>query len=191
VDSGLGEAVHSRVGAGKPRFRIRTNPGQPFADLEDSASGGELSRILLALKSVLADSHRMPLLVFDEIETGVGPRLGLLLGRKLKALATHRQVLCITHLPQIAAFADRHLRIDKIQDAKVTHATLEVVEGDRRVDELAAMLGGGDETLARHQAQSLLDEAAAMSPAPESAAPKKSKSRARRPSAEAAAGESA
>ena len=149
------------IGFGAPGFQVRTNPGRPEADLEEAASGGELSRILLALKSVLADTHRIPLMVFDEIESGVGPRLGSVLGRRLRDLADHRQVLCITHLPQIAAFAEHHLKIDKIVDGACTRTGVEVVEGVRRLDELAAMLGGGDRRLARKQAESLVAEAGA------------------------------
>jgi DNA repair protein RecN (Recombination protein N) len=164
VASGLDalEAENPEVGPrgfGRPRFELKTNPGRPWADLVDSASGGELSRILLALKSVLAARHGMPLMIFDEIETGVGPRLGTVLGRRLARLARHRQVLCITHFPQIAAFADRHLKIEKEQDGERSRARVEVIEGEARRGELAEMLGGGDRKLALKQADSLLAEA--------------------------------
>ncbi|MEZ6194974.1 MAG: hypothetical protein R3F20_04470 [Planctomycetota bacterium] len=149
-------------GFGRPRFEVRTNPGRPWGDLAAAASGGEMSRILLALKSVLAERHRMPLMIFDEIESGVGPRLGLVLGRRLKALAAHRQVLCITHFPQIAAFADRHLRIEKVVEDGVGRARIEEIEGKGRLEELASMLGGGDPKLARRQARALLEEARSL-----------------------------
>ena len=161
VDAGdTREESVSSLGFGCPRFVVRTNPGQPYADLADAASGGELSRILLALKSVLAETHRMPLMIFDEIETGVGPRLGSMLGRRLRRLSDHRQVLCITHLPQIAAFAQKHLKIDKIVKRGRTRAQVEEVDGKTRLAELAAMLGGGDDRLALKQAKSLVAEAA-------------------------------
>ncbi|MCB9833937.1 MAG: hypothetical protein H6807_15865 [Planctomycetes bacterium] len=164
VDPGLAperfeaSALQARA-FGDPGFELRSNPGSPFAALEDAASGGELSRVLLALKSVLADKHNLPLMIFDEIETGVGPRLGLLLGRKLKALSGHRQVLCITHLPQIAAHADRHLKIDKEVKKGQTRASVAEIRDEDRLAELAVMLGGGDLELARAQARKLLEEA--------------------------------
>ncbi|MFT7618564.1 MAG: DNA repair protein RecN (Recombination protein N) [Planctomycetota bacterium] len=151
--------VHAH-GLGECGFLICANPGTAPTPLEETASGGELSRILLAMKCVLAGRNNLPLLIFDEIEAGVGPRLGFLLGHKLKALSRHRQVLCITHLPQIAAFADRHLKIDKIVVGKKTTTTVEEISGHRRLEELSIMLGGGDEKLARSQAKSLLAEAA-------------------------------
>ncbi|MEE9392282.1 MAG: DNA repair protein RecN [Planctomycetota bacterium] len=150
-------------GYGRPRFLLCSNPGSPMAALSDAASGGELSRVLLALKSVLAELHGMSLLIFDEIETGVGPRLGLVLGRRLKKLSQHRQVLCITHFPQIAAFADRHFRVSKVTTDSGTRAEIAEIEGKARLEELAAMLGGGDAKLARRQVKSLLAEAATLS----------------------------
>ena len=146
----------SPLGFGRPRFLWCANPGFGLVGLGEAASGGELSRLMLALHSILADSHDVPLMVFDEIETGVGPRLGHLLGKRLAKLATHRQVLCITHLPQIAAFASRHLKIDKEVASGRTKVRVDVLTGTRRIDELAAMLGGGDKALARRQAKSLL-----------------------------------
>ncbi len=148
-------------GFGDSGFLVCANPGTLPSPLEETASGGELSRILLAMKCVLAGRNNLPLLIFDEIESGVGPRLGSLLGQKLKGLSKHRQVLCITHLPQIAAFADRHLKIDKIVSGEKTTTTVEEISGQGRLVELAMMLGGGDEKLARSQAKSLLAEAEA------------------------------
>src|SRR5207237_5470878 len=89
-------------------FLAQTNPGQPPQPLRKVASGGEMSRIMLALKGILASSDRVSVLVFDEIDANVGGRLGSVIGSKLRGLATHHQVLCITHLPQIASYADRH-----------------------------------------------------------------------------------
>jgi len=135
---------------------VRTNPGQPARPLRKIASGGEMSRIMLALKSILAGSDRISVLVFDEIDANIGGRMGTVIGHKLRNLAHSRndgsthQVLCITHLPQIAAFARRHLRIaKKIEGKGKSRRTCTVVsplDGESRVDELAEMLAGKDAT---------------------------------------------
>ena len=155
---------------------IRTNPGQPMQPLRKIASGGEMSRIMLALKSVLAGSDRISVLVFDEIDANIGGRLGTVIGNKLKQLAKplvvsrsttsgsasgNQQVLCITHLPQIAAFADNHLRITKSVTGKgkqrQTHTTVHPVAGKTRVEELAEMMAGKNITpTTRKQARELM-----------------------------------
>lgn len=147
-------------------FMIRTNPGQPARPMRKIASGGELSRIMLALKSILADSDRISVLVFDEIDANIGGRMGTIIGEKLRSLANSsddgsHQILCITHLPQIAAYADRHLHITKQVQGKgkdrQTQTTVLVLEGDDRVDELAEMLAGKDATATtRKQIQEML-----------------------------------
>lgn len=147
-------------------FMIRTNPGQPARPMRKIASGGELSRIMLALKSILADSDRISVLVFDEIDANIGGRMGTVIGEKLRSLANSsadgaHQILCITHLPQIAAYADRHLHITKQVDGKgkdrQTQTTVLVLEGDARVNELAEMLAGKDATATtRKQIQEML-----------------------------------
>src|SRR5690606_28000103 len=98
----------------------RTNPGQPHRPLRKIASGGEMSRIMLALKAILAKHDRVSVLVFDEIDSNIGGRMGTVVGQKLRTLAdgASHQVLCITHLPQIAAFADHHLHIHKVVEGK-------------------------------------------------------------------------
>jgi DNA repair protein RecN (Recombination protein N) len=145
-------AVH---GSESLEFMIRTNPGQPARPMRKIASGGELSRIMLALKSILADSDRISVLVFDEIDANIGGRMGTIIGEKLRNLANSsadgaHQILCITHLPQIAAYADRHLHITKQVDGKgkdrKTQTTVLVLEGNARVSELAEMLAGKDAT---------------------------------------------
>ncbi len=156
VVSGEGEAALSRRGLGQPRFEVATNPGQDFVPLESAVSGGELSRILLALESVLAADGDLPFLIFDEIEGGVGPRLGDVLGAKLASLAKHRQLLCITHLPQIAARAERHITVTKSVEGGMTRVRATTLDGERRCREIAAMLGGGDDQLALAQARKLL-----------------------------------
>jgi len=183
-------------------MQVQTNPGQGFKPLRKVASGGELSRIMLAVKSVLASADRISVLVFDEIDANIGGRLGSVIGRKLRDLASgvnpaaqnaskngrkkktgrkksakrktsnatshpegeQHQVLCITHLPQIAAFADRHFRILKQVEgqgkAKTTRTTVTPLEQDRRIDELAEMMAGKEASqTTRQQAKELLDAA--------------------------------
>ena len=97
---------------------------------------------MLALKSVLAQGDRVSVLVFDEIDANVGGRLGSIIGNKLRKLATRHQVLCITHLPQIASYADRHLTVRKESDGRQTRTTVRTMEGDERLGELSEMIGG-------------------------------------------------
>jgi DNA repair protein RecN (Recombination protein N) len=143
-------------------FLVQTNPGQPPQPLRKIASGGELSRIMLALKGILASSDRISVLVFDEIDANVGGRLGSVIGSKLRGLATHHQVLCITHLPQIASYADRHLTVRKEVSGGQTTTTVRPMEGDVRLQELAEMIGGHRITdTTRAQARELLEAAQA------------------------------
>ncbi len=121
---------------------IAPNPGQEPRPLRKIASGGELSRVMLAIKSIMAQPDRVSVLVFDEIDANVGGRMGTVLGEKLRGLARHHQVLCITHLPQIAAFADRHIRIQKIVDKGESFTSVEPLEGEPRLRELAEMISG-------------------------------------------------
>jgi DNA repair protein RecN (Recombination protein N) len=145
-------------------FRFRPNAGEPGRPLARIASGGELSRVALAVKQVLADVDRTPTLVFDEIDTGIGGRSADPVGRSLWALAREHQVLCVTHLPQIAAYADAHYRISKRE--RDGRTVTEVVRLDRtgREAELALMIGGpGGGDAARLSARELLDRAEAWS----------------------------
>ena len=129
------------------------------------ASGGELSRIMLGLKGILADSDRISVLVFDEIDANVGGRLGSVIGRKLRGLAEHHQVLCITHLPQIASYADRHLTVRKVVGKNDTQTSVRMVAGEERIGELAEMIGGPRITdTTRAQARELLDGAQGEQP---------------------------
>jgi DNA repair protein RecN (Recombination protein N) len=143
-------------------FVARTNPGQLMQPLRKIASGGELSRIMLALKGILAQGDRVSVLVFDEIDSNVGGRLGSVIGNKLRALAATHQVLCITHLPQIASYADRHFTVRKeVTDGK-TDSKVRTMEGPERLQEIAEMIGGQRITdTTRAQAQELLDAARA------------------------------
>jgi DNA repair protein RecN (Recombination protein N) len=157
--SGLGPS-----GGDEVEFMVQTNPGLPACPLRKIASGGELSRIMLAIKGVLSQGQRVSVLVFDEIDANVGGRLGLVIGAKLRELAGQHQVLCITHLPQIAAFADRHLTVRKTVADHQTHTVVRLVEGPQRLEELAEMIGGQHVTdTTRAQAGELLAAARASS----------------------------
>lgn len=140
------ELPASASGFDQIEFLSQTNPGQLAHPLRKIASGGELSRIMLALKSILASSDRVSVLVFDEIDSNVGGRLGSIIGRKLRDLGEHHQVLCITHLPQIACFATRHLTVRKEINGNQTQTTVRTMEGDERIQELAEMIGGASIT---------------------------------------------
>jgi DNA repair protein RecN (Recombination protein N) len=142
-------------------FLIAPNPGEPARPLARIASGGELSRVALAIKQILAEADNTPTLVFDEIDTGIGGRSAEPVGRSLWELARSHQVLCVTHLGQIAAYADAQFRIEKhLRDGR-TVTEVRRVEGTERVDELAQMLAGAEGGVAaRASAEELLDRAA-------------------------------
>ena len=143
-------------GAERAELWFSASPGQPERPLAKAASGGELSRVMLACRSVLADLDDIGTLVFDEVDAGIGGEAGLAVGRRLARLASGRQVLVVTHLPQIACFADRHLRVSKAAGS----ASISVVEGPDRAEELSRMLAGlpGSESAVTH-AEELLAEA--------------------------------
>ena len=148
-------------------YLISTNPGEPLRRLEHIASGGELSRVMLALKVSVeagqskkasvarAPSHRT--LIFDEIDTGIGGRAAEAVGKKLKALSRANQVLCVTHLPQIATFADHHYVIEKKTSADRTRTAVRLIAGEERTEEVARMLSGAKLTEAsRKHAEQML-----------------------------------
>ena len=144
-------------GAERVELRFRGGPGQPWLTFAKAASGGELSRVMLACRSVLADLDDGPTLVFDEVDAGIGGQAGLAVGRRLARLALTRQVVVVTHLPQIACFADQHIRVRKEEGV----AQLDVLEDRERIPELSRMLAGleASEHGASH-AEELLAEAA-------------------------------
>lgn len=144
-------------GAERVELRFRGGPGQPWLTFAKAASGGELSRVMLACRSVLADLDDVPTLVFDEVDAGIGGQAGLAVGRRLARLAMTRQVVVVTHLPQIACFADQHVRVRKDEGV----AQLDVLDDRERIPELSRMLAGleGSEHGASH-AEELLAEAA-------------------------------
>lgn len=133
---------YSANGFDAMEFLISTNPGEPLRELKDIASGGELSRIMLALKSVLAENDEIDTLIFDEIDTGISGRTAQMVSQKLHMIANTHQVICITHLPQIAAMADAHFYIEKnvVDASTVTKLTL--LDEERSVAELGRMIGG-------------------------------------------------
>ncbi len=127
-------------------FLISTNPGEPVKPLGMVASGGELSRIMLAIKTVLADTDDVPTLIFDEIDTGISGRTAQKVSEKLAVISGSRQVICITHLPQIAAMADWHFQMAKEPKDAKTVTTIRRLEGDQQIAELARLLGGAEIT---------------------------------------------
>ncbi len=146
------------TGSDEVEFLIAPNPGESLKPLRSTASGGELSRVMLALKTVFADLDRVPVLVFDEIDTGIGGTVARAVGEKLAALGKGRQVLCVTHLAQVACFAPRHFHVRKEIDAGRTLVRVETLEGERRLEAVASMLGGRAPTEAsRKHAQELLE----------------------------------
>ncbi len=150
-------------GAEEAEFVFSANPGLPPRPLRETASGGELSRAMLAIKSFVHLGNDVQTLIFDEVDTGIGGVTANVLGERLAALASTTQIVCITHLPQVAAFAERQFVITKSSDpaADMTETTVALVEGDGRLDELCRMLGATpDDTAAREHAQQLLERAA-------------------------------
>ena len=140
---------------------MSANPGQPPRPLAKVASGGELSRISLALQVATLDAAHLPCLVFDEVDAGVGGAVAEMVGRQLRALAGSGQVLCVTHLPQVASQADQQVRVVEAHDGGATRTALEPLEGDARVEELARMLGGTSVTeRAREHAREMLQTGA-------------------------------
>lgn len=123
-------------------FLISANPGQPAQPLSKVASGGELSRMSLAIQVIASDGSNIPCMIFDEVDSGVGGGVAEMVGRRLQQLGESRQVLCVTHLPQVASLADQHFRISKVTDGKATRTGVQALSKDERIEELARMLGG-------------------------------------------------
>jgi len=134
---------------------LSANPGEPLRPLQKVASGGETARIMLALKSVLGRVDHTPTLIFDEIDQGIGGRVGAVVGQKLWGLAETHQVLVVTHLAQLAGFADTHFRVSKREINGRTVTRTDVLDDKTRVEELAEMLGAGTDS-ARQSAHDIL-----------------------------------
>ncbi len=160
LDLKINRVAFDRTGVDRVRFDISLNPGEPPRPLAKIASGGETARLMLALKAVLGASDAVPTLIFDEIDAGIGGRLGATVGRKLWAAASTHQVLCVTHLPQVAAYADAHYHVRKNVEGDRTVTRVDCLAEAERPDELRQMLGTATDA-GLLSARELLDGAAA------------------------------
>ena len=132
-------------GADRVEFMFSANPGVPAMPLRDVASSGELSRVMLALKTVLAEADLIPILIFDEIDANIGGETATKVAGEIAVLARSKQILCISHLPQIASRANTHFNVSKESKGEVTHTHIRQLDHAGRVKEIARMLGGGAE----------------------------------------------
>ena len=148
----------NETGVDSVEFLISLNPGEPPRPLARIASGGEASRLMLAIKSILSTADQVPILVFDEIDAGIGGRVGSVLGQKLWGLSESHTVLCVTHLPQIACYADHHAKVTKVASRGRTVTAVEALDGEARVTELSQMLGS-DSGATRTNAVEMLSQA--------------------------------
>ena len=156
IKTGFDDSGFDRV-----EFLISPNPGEELRSLAKIVSGGELSRIMLALKSALAQKDRIPVLVFDEIDSGIGGEIAEAVGRKLKTLSKSHQILCITHLQQIASFADAHFKVEKTVEQNRTSTSLTLLDPKARVEEISRLISGQKITsLAQKQASLMIQQAA-------------------------------
>jgi DNA repair protein RecN (Recombination protein N) len=130
------------LGAERCEFLVSANPGQPPRALRKVASGGELARISLAIEVAALGLDAVPTMVFDEVDTGIGGAVAEVVGQKLRALGAERQVLCVTHLPQVAAQGHHHFQVSKAVAGDTTHSAVVPLDDKARVEELARMLGG-------------------------------------------------
>jgi DNA repair protein RecN (Recombination protein N) len=149
-------------GADDIEIRLTAHPGAPALPLHKGASGGELSRVMLAIEVVFAGADPVPTFVFDEVDAGVGGKAAVEVGRRLARLASRAQVIVVTHLPQVAAFADTHLMVERADDGSVTRSGVARLDAGGRVRELSRMLAGlEDSEFGRAHAEELLAAAAA------------------------------
>jgi len=144
----LGREFYDATGSGidSVEFYLSTNIGEDMKPLVKVASGGEISRIMLALKTILAKADRLPLLVFDEIDVGISGRIAQAVGKSMKSLSQFHQVIAITHLPQIAGFADCHFAVEKSETKHRTSSTIRKLEEEERIQEVARLLSGEEIT---------------------------------------------
>ena len=156
----------TRSGVDDVEILLASGPGNPARTVAKAASGGELSRVMLAIE-VVGRTAAVPTFVFDEVDAGVGGRAAMDVGARLAMLAGQAQVVVVTHLAQVAAFADRHLVVRKSDDGVVTSSNVAVLDGDERLQELSRMMGGDATSAAGlEHARELLDQAAALRAAP-------------------------
>ena len=142
----------SSFGADKIEFLVATNPGEPMMPISDIASGGEMARIMLAIRSVLNEKDGVTCSVYDEIDTGISGKTSRKVGLKLRSIARKSQVICVTHSAQIATLADSHFLISKKEIDGRAHTSVRVLDFDERVEEAARILGGINVTEAQRQA---------------------------------------
>ncbi len=159
ASSAVRRLAFDKSGIDRVEFLIAPNPGEPLKPLAKIASGGESARLLLALKSILSRVDEVATLIFDEIDVGVGGRAGQVVGQKLWAITENHQVICITHLPQVAAFADAHYHIAKEFSADRTRTSVRRLDELQRVEELAAMLDGTPSEHSRANAREIMERA--------------------------------
>jgi DNA repair protein RecN (Recombination protein N) len=146
----FGEKQATAQGMDDVEFYMSANPGQPLRSLSEIASGGEMSRIMLAFKTVLAQNEHIGTLIFDEIDTGIGGNIVVKVAEKLKLVSQYAQVICVTHSPQIAAKADLHLQIQKHTTEDSTITSVQALDGEASIYELARMLGGEEDYQLQH-----------------------------------------
>jgi DNA repair protein RecN (Recombination protein N) len=149
-----------RSGFDRVEFMFSSNPGEELKPLRKIASGGEISRIMLALKRHLALADQTPVLIFDEIDANIGGRMGRVIGEKLRLVAQSHQVICITHLPQIASYAEQHFKVNKTVRNNKTYVAIDTLSTKERLEEIAEMIRGAEKTdVTRKQAKEMLDDA--------------------------------
>ena len=157
------EGHYHAYGADEIEFMFAANPGTPLRPLRETASGGELSRVMLGLKTVLAQADKTPVLIFDEVDAGVGGAAARAIGEKLLNLAQGRQILCVTHLPQIASLAQTQFHVSKEMSAGAMKTRVKKLSGDGRLEVLAVMLGGSPTPASFRHARELLEESGNLS----------------------------
>jgi DNA repair protein RecN (Recombination protein N) len=162
VEVGGRPVAYGPHGVDEVELLLAPHPGAPPRPIAKGASGGELSRVMLAVEVVFAGTDPVPTYLFDEVDAGVGGKAAVEIGRRLAKLAKSAQVVVVTHLPQVAAFADRQLLVEKTDDGMVTRSGVTVLEGEDRVRELSRMLAGQENSeTARAHAEELLATARA------------------------------
>jgi DNA repair protein RecN (Recombination protein N) len=150
----------SRSGFDHIEFMFSSNLGEELKPLRKIASGGEISRIMLALKRHLASADQTPVLIFDEIDANIGGRTGRIIGEKLRLVSQSHQVICITHLPQIASYAEQHFKVNKFVENDKTFVTIDILSNKERLEEVAEMIRGTEKTdVTRKQAKEMIDDA--------------------------------
>ena len=163
-DLAFTDAPPAATGIDRVEFRFAPNPGEGAHNLREIASSGEIARVMLALKTVLAAADRIPVLIFDEIDANIGGTTAAAVGREMARLGGERQILCITHTPQVAAGGSRHFRVQKHVTSQRTHAEVSILKSTEKIDEVARMLGSTDNScVVKDHARELIKMAKAAS----------------------------